>query len=102
MLGRWARRVAALVVLAALAFPSTAAAEGVSVQRVEIAVSDGTVLRGTLRLPPGAGRRPAVVELTPYSGAQGYAREATALVRLAEAGYATLLVDVRGTGVSSG
>jgi predicted acyl esterase len=98
----WVRRVAGVVVLAALVVPPTAAAEEVTTQRVEIPVSDGTVLRGTLRLPAGPGRRPAIVELTPYSGAQGYGRDAGAHAELAESGFATLLVDVRGTGVSSG
>ena len=87
--------------LATLGAASPAAA-AVTTKRVEIPVADGTLLRGTLRLPDGAERRPAIVELTPYSGAQGYAREARALVDLAEKGYATLLVDVRGTGTSSG
>ena len=96
------RRGMLLIVVAALLPPSPAPAQEPVVERVEIAVSDGTILRGTLRLPAGGGRHPAVLEMTPYSGAQGLARDAGALGDLTAAGYATLLVDVRGTGVSSG
>jgi len=98
------RRLAVAVALAVstLAVPAGARAQEPRVERVEIPVSDGTVLRGTLRLPPGSERRPTVLEMTPYSGAQGLARDAGALGDLTAAGYATLLVDVRGTGVSSG
>ncbi len=93
-----------MVVLAAssLVVVSDAAAQEMRTERVEIEVSDGTVLRGTLRTPAGAQTQPTVVEMTPYSGAQGLARDAGAMGDLAAAGYATLLVDIRGTGVSSG
>ena len=77
------RRLAGVIAASALALPSAAMAQDARVERVAIEVSDGTVLRGTLRLPAGAERRPTVVELTPYSGAQGMARDAGALGDLA-------------------
>ena len=83
-----------------------AQAPAVLTAQVPIEMSDGTIVRATLYRPAAATRAgepmPAIVEMTPYSGAQGFASAPAHLIAAARRGYAAMLVDIRGTGVSAG
>jgi len=77
----------------------------VNLQRIELAIpaSDGLELAGDVMLPSGGTRRPALVSLYPYhkDDVIGSLFE-DPRVKLVEAGYGVVLVDVRGHGTSPG
>ncbi len=72
-------------------------------QAVTISLADGTELAGSLLRPDGLAQGPALVSYYPYRADDiiGSVFEGTRLV-LARRGYATLLVDMAGTGASHG
>jgi putative CocE/NonD family hydrolase len=72
-------------------------------QHVLIPLRDGVELSASVLRPDGLDRSPAIVSFTPYRADDmaGAAREPHRL-RFARAGYHELLVDLRGTGSSSG
>ena len=63
-------------------------------------MQDGTTLRADVYLPPGPGPFPTLVKRTPYNK-QGIGAAAT-YERLAEAGYAVVVQDIRGRWASDG
>lgn len=75
-------------------------------RNLEIPVSSGNVLRGDLYVPVVDGQPavdlPTVVTYFPYVKDDETRFEITAMHRFAAAGYAGLLVDIAGTGVSPG
>ena len=102
--------ITAVVVVGATLVPAAAdeaAPFAVRVTKnVEIPVSSGTVLRGDLYLPvidraPGTDL-PTVVTYFPYIKDDPNRFEVEGMFSFASAGYAALLVDIAGTGVSPG
>jgi uncharacterized protein len=70
---------------------------------VWITLSDGCRLAATLWLPDGDERVPGILEYLPYRRRDGTAlRDAGLHPAMADAGYACLRVDMRGTGDSDG
>jgi len=70
-------------------------------------MSDGTVLSANIAIPSTPGPHPTVMTITPYGkdgalGGGGIPECTTAIGNLQEAGYVTMLLDVRGTGASGG
>jgi uncharacterized protein len=63
--------------------------------------SEGVMLAGDLRLPDGAGRRPAVALTGPFTGVKEQVTGTYARL-LADAGFVTLAFDHRGFGESGG
>ncbi|MGZ4115722.1 MAG: CocE/NonD family hydrolase [Actinomycetota bacterium] len=63
---------------------------------------DGVRLHATLYRPDGEGPWPALLEALPYRKDDLTGRDRSEYERYAEAGYAMLRVDVRGTGTSEG
>jgi predicted acyl esterase len=63
---------------------------------------DGVRLHGTLYLPEGDGPWPALLEALPYRKDDLTGRDRSEYERFADHGFATLRVDVRGTGTSEG
>lgn len=83
------------------AFVRTKAASAPVIER-EVAFKNGDVsLAGSLILPPGTGRHPAVV-FVHGSGAEGRWASRFLGVKFAEQGVAALIFDKRGVGKSSG
>ena len=81
-------------------------AEVAVIKDLEIPVSSGNVLRGDLYVPvvdgePAAGL-PTIVTYFPYVKDDSSRFEVAAMHRFASDGYAGLLVDIAGTGVSPG
>lgn len=72
-------------------------------QNVLIDLPDGATIAATLVLPKGSGPFPVLLSFYPYRK-DDFIGASTAYARqyFAEAGYATLLVDIRGYGSSSG
>ncbi|HEX9767006.1 MAG TPA: CocE/NonD family hydrolase [Nitriliruptorales bacterium] len=96
-----------VIALLALAWPATAQSADIHIDRnLEIPVSSGNVLRGDLYRPvidgqPATGL-PTVVTYFPYNKDDPTRFEIDGMNRFAAAGYAALLVDIAGTGVSPG
>lgn len=74
-----------------------------SLHHVTIAMTDGTRIAATLHLPEGRGPFPVLTSFYPYRK-DDFIGASTAYPRsfFAEAGYASLLVDIRGYGSSAG
>lgn len=77
-----------------------ARADGVIDEAVPVAMADGTRLAADVVRPLGTGRVPAVVVMTPYGRATRMSQGG--LKAFAQAGFATVLVDMRGSGASEG
>lgn len=91
----------AMLTMSAQVHTSATAAESVRTD-LEIATSDGTVLRADAHLP-GSGRHPVVVTITPYSKHKQTSVSGRAIDPLfTDRGYVQLVVDARGTGASEG
>lgn len=99
---RGMRRLALLLALCALATPSArqAPADLVIEKNVEARMRDGVVLRADVYRPGGAGRRPALLQRTPYSKNPGTAD--SQFHRLARAGFVVVVQDTRGRYMSDG
>jgi uncharacterized protein len=71
---------------------------------LEIPLSDGSLLRADLYRPQNVGKRrlPTAMLMFPYKKDDASRLERDTVYALAEAGYASLVVDVRGTGSSPG
>ena len=76
----------------------------VSLCDVALPMSDGVELRAHVTHPGGKGRYPVVLEITGYNKGSGDygGRCAVSRPELVERGYATMVVDDRGTGASEG
>ncbi|MCW2991554.1 MAG: hydrolase, CocE/NonD family [Solirubrobacterales bacterium] len=104
-------RALPLAVLACAALAAPAAAS-TAMCNVPITAGDGTVLRANIWLPaPATGRVPTVLTVSGYNkdatnplgtSCSGSGGLASADTSLADAGYAVMLVDDRGTGASQG
>ncbi len=96
------RRLALLLALCALATPAArqAPSDLVIEKNVEARMRDGVVLRADVYRPPGAGRRPALLQRTPYSKNPGAAD--SQFHRLARAGFVVVVQDTRGRYMSDG
>ncbi len=68
----------------------------------EIPMSDGVVLRADVTLPAGPGPFPTALTITGYGKSSGAAAFTGGNAGLARHGYATVVVDDRGTGASGG
>ena len=68
----------------------------------EITMSDGVVLRADVTLPAGTGPFPTALTITGYGKSSGAAAFTGGSAGLADHGYATVVVDDRGTGSSGG
>ncbi len=68
----------------------------------EITMSDGVVLRADVTLPVGPGPFPTALTITGYGKSSGAAAFTGGSAGLARHGYATVVVDDRGTGSSGG
>lgn len=99
---RGMRRFALLLALCALATPSArqAPADLVIEKNVEAKMRDGVVLRADVYRPAGQGRRPALLQRTPYSKNPGAAD--SQFHRLARAGFVVVVQDTRGRYMSDG
>jgi putative CocE/NonD family hydrolase len=109
---------ATLAPLAAQAAPTPAAACGTAFPRysrpavagsssllsdVPITMSDGVVLRADITLPVGVrGKRPTVLTITGYGKSTPISTLGGGTSDLVAHGYATMLLDDRGTGASGG
>lgn len=110
--GTRSRLVAALAAAAGvLASAPAAQADPVVMCNVPIKASDGTILRANIALPSGGARFQTVLTVTGYNKDSGNptGRSCTSGGALAslnmkwvEAGYASMIVDDRGTGASQG
>ena len=74
---------------------------------VPITMSDGTVLSANVSVPDAPGSHPTILTITPYgkdgaTAGSGLSGCATNVGSAAEAGYATMILDVRGAGRSQG
>ena len=69
-------------------------------KNVEARMRDGVVLRADVYRPPGQGKRPALLQRTPYSKNPGQPR--SYYHRLAEAGFVVVVQDTRGRYMSDG
>ncbi len=100
MRGMW--RLALLLAVCALATPSArqAPADLVIEKNVEARMRDGVVLRADVYRPAGTGRRPALLQRTPYSKNPG--AEDSQFHRLARAGFVVVVQDTRGRYMSDG
>ncbi len=100
MRGMW--RLALLLVLCALATPSArqAPAELVIEKHVEARMRDGAILRADIYRPSTPGRRPALLQRTPYSKNPESAD--SQFHRLARAGFVVVVQDTRGRYMSDG
>lgn len=68
-----------------------------------IPMSDGVTLSASLRLPPGDGPFPCIIDMIPYRWRDGIAQRDKAVFEpLAALGFACLRLDVRGSGESGG
>ncbi len=97
------RRLALLFTLAALAAPTAQqapAADLVIDKNVEARMRDGVVLRADVYRPSGPGRRPALLQRTPYSKHPETAD--SQFHRLARAGFVVVVQDTRGRYMSDG
>ena len=101
--GPW-RRVASAVALvaAALVGPSAEqpAAAIVIEKNVAATMRDGVVLRADVYRPAGPGRRPALLQRTPYS--KNPESPTSQFHRLAQAGFVVVVQDTRGRYMSDG
>jgi uncharacterized protein len=79
-----------------------AAATAPGARRVVFRTPDGVPLVGHLRVPPGGGRRPAVVVSNAMTSVKEQSVNARYAVNLAAAGFVTLVFDQRGFGESGG
>lgn len=95
-------RITLLLALCALATPSArqAPADLVIEKNVEARMRDGVVLRADVYRPAGKGRRPALLQRTPYSKNPGAAD--SQFHRLARAGFVVVVQDTRGRYMSDG
>lgn len=74
-----------------------------TIQRdVEMPMRDGTILRGDVYLPQGAGPFPALVERTPYNKEVSPEMQVKSPPFFASQGYAVVVQDVRGKFKSAG
>lgn len=95
--------IACAALAACAARPTDRPAAGQSVPEEIVFRSEGVALSGTLHLPPGAGRHPAVVVLHASGGPTRDYGAYEHLVRgLPASGIAVLLFDRRGSGRSGG
>jgi len=69
-------------------------------KNVEARMRDGVVLRADVYRPAGDGKRPALLQRTPYSKNPGQPR--SQFHRLAEAGFVVVVQDTRGRYMSDG
>lgn len=99
---RGMRRLSLLLALCALATPLArqAPANLVIEKNVEARMRDGVVLRADVYRPAGGGRRPALLQRTPYSKNPGTAD--SQFHRLARAGFVVVVQDTRGRYMSDG
>lgn len=98
------RRLALLLALGALATPSARqappAGDIVIEKNVEARMRDGVVLRADVYRPPTSGRRPALLQRTPYS--KNPEAPDSQFHRLARAGFVVVVQDTRGRYMSDG
>ena len=98
------RRLALLLAFVAIAAPSarqaTPAVDLVIEKNVEARMRDGVVLRADVYRPSAPGRRPALLQRTPYSKNPGTAD--SQFHRLARAGFVVVVQDTRGRYMSDG
>lgn len=102
---RGMQRLALLFALALVAVPSARQAAGpvadlVIEKNVAATMRDGVVLRADVYRPRGAGKRPALLQRTPYSKNPG--RADSQFHRLARAGFVVVVQDTRGRYTSDG
>lgn len=95
-------QITLLLALYALATPSArqAPADLVIEKHVEARMRDGVVLRADVYRPAGKGRRPALLQRTPYSKNPG--APDSQFHRLARAGFVVVVQDTRGRYMSDG
>ncbi len=98
------RRLALLLALCALATPSARqappAGDIVIEKNVEARMRDGVVLRADVYRPVSPGRRPALLQRTPYS--KNPEAPDSQFHRLARAGFVVVVQDTRGRYMSDG
>ena len=80
--------------------PPRPAAAIVVEKNVEARMRDGVILRADVYRPNGEGKRPALLQRTPYSKNPGEPR--SQFHRLAEAGFVVVVQDTRGRYTSDG